>query len=222
MEKNQNVSRSSVSKELSPEQQQFVSKWSLSALVLGPIYFWANGLIVEGFLYFVPFYNIYLIFKGLVRGRKMAWEKGEWIDFAHYEKRQRILGKVSLVYFIAIILFFVATFGISVIALYEGLKGPNEAVNKFTSEIIAGNVNQAYNEDTTQGFKSTGSPDEFKSFLDQNNVIGGKFSFNSWSRVNDITTVTGTLSDSAGNSQPVEITLVKVNSVWKVSSFSLK
>jgi len=204
--------------QLTEDQLKFVSKLSWSALAFGPIYFFANGLIVEGFLFLVPFYNIYLWIKGFIQGRKMSWQKGEWKSFDSYRRRQRLLGKIAVAY-VAIAVIFIATVGTLV---YSVLAGVRSASKNFTDDLVSGNVQQAYSVDTSQDFKSNNSATDLQNFADTYHVEHGSFSYDSWEQVNGTAVASGIFTSSAGEKYNFSLSLIKNSSMWEVDAIQIK
>lgn len=95
---------------LTPDQVQFIDKFSLGGLLIPQIHLFATHLIKDGFLLMVPFYNIYVWLRGAFRGRRRSWETGEWKDFASFERRQRLMDKAALIILAVIIGYFIVLF----------------------------------------------------------------------------------------------------------------
>ena len=92
-------------KKLSPEQIEYITKWSWGAF-FGQI-FWAlgNRLYLWALLFLVPFVNIYAWIVLSMDGRKKAWEEGKWESFEQFKKRQTTVAWVIFILFILIIVF---------------------------------------------------------------------------------------------------------------------
>ncbi len=84
-------------KTVTPEQAAFIGRGSFGAFSLGLIYFLASGLMIDALLSLVPIVNLYIWIRGIIRGRKMSWEKGQWADFTTYQNRQKLLDKIGIV-----------------------------------------------------------------------------------------------------------------------------
>ncbi len=83
------------------DQDTFVNKWSWGGFFLHWIYFIASRAPKKAFLYFlgslVPILNIYLWIKTGLKGRKITWETGKWLNFEDYRKRQKLLDKIGVI-----------------------------------------------------------------------------------------------------------------------------
>lgn len=109
---------------LTPEQQAFVRQWSLGALLIPQIYFFAVNSVRDGFLLFIPFYNVYVWLRGAVHGRQRSWDTGEWKSFASFEKRQRLMDKAGLIIFaviIAYVLFVISIMGAVLVGILNAV-----------------------------------------------------------------------------------------------------
>ena len=82
---------------ITPEQAQYLQKFSVGALTLGIFYAFGSSLVKEGFLMLIPFYNIYLWIKLMFRGRRLSFERGSWPSFEAFKQRQRLLDRVGVV-----------------------------------------------------------------------------------------------------------------------------
>lgn len=70
---------------MTPEQEQFLGKFSIGALTLGMFYAFGSLLLKEGFLMLIPIYNIYLWIKLMFSGRRLSFERGSWLSFEAYQ-----------------------------------------------------------------------------------------------------------------------------------------
>ena len=95
---------------LTAEQLAFVNKFSIGALLFPQGYFFAVNSIRDGFLLFVPVYNIYVWLRGAFKGRRRSWETGEWKSFASYERRQKTMDKAGIIVLVAIIALYALMF----------------------------------------------------------------------------------------------------------------
>jgi hypothetical protein len=203
---------------LSPEQQKFVNKWSFGAFSLSFIYFFASGLIKQGLLLLIPFYNIYVYFKGIVKGRKMSWEKGEWKDFDTFQRRQKLLDRIGLVMIIFMVVFFTA---ISFFVL-GALKAPTQAADNFMDDLVAGQVQSAYNL-TSSKLQASATADEFQQMVSSDSsglsqIQSYKFSSRSSEDSNGTSkaVMVGTETLKDGRTTPLEVDLVQENGAWKI------
>lgn len=106
--------------------------------------------------------------------------------------------------------------------LYSTPTGPTEAARKLLLDIASGQVQLAYDE-TSSGFKSAGTVDDFNNFVNANPELQHtkSVSFSSVHIEGLDATAKGDVIDANGEPSPVTVTLVKVNGVWKVDSLSL-
>ena len=91
---------------LTPEQTAFINRASFGAFGTGMLYFFAAGMPGQGFAFFIPFYNIFVWIRGIVKGRRMSWERGEWKNFEVYHKRQKYMDKAAVVLVIVFAAYF--------------------------------------------------------------------------------------------------------------------
>ncbi len=180
------------------------------------IYFFVSGLFKEALFTFVPFLNIYIWIKGFVRGRRMSWEKGEWKSFEVYQKRQRIMDWVGIIFLGFVLL-------ASVIPIVLGLyfTGPAvQSADTFFREIAAGRIEQAYNEASPE-FQEVAPLEEFGQFVDEYAFMKryADYSFSSRSFSGNTATLTGKIITENGEKYPVEVWLRKVDGVWRVDGF---
>ncbi len=92
------------------DQYAFTSKWSWGAFLMQFFYFLGSRNYGRAFGYFfgsfIPIYGIWLWIKGGLHGRAMVWESGKWSDFELYKKRQQLLDKLGVAWFITTALVF--------------------------------------------------------------------------------------------------------------------
>lgn len=93
---------------LTPEQIQYISRWSWGAFLAGVIWPLGNRMWLWAVLTLVPVVNLYAWIKLSISGRQMAWEKGGWQNFEQFKKRQTIVAWVAVAVSIMIIIFEVA------------------------------------------------------------------------------------------------------------------
>jgi hypothetical protein len=84
-------------RDLTPEQIAYINKWSWGAFFAFPIWVLGNGLYMWVFATFIPFFNIYAVFKLAMHGRKMAWEEETWKNFDEFKQRQKIMAWIIFV-----------------------------------------------------------------------------------------------------------------------------
>ena len=206
---------------LSSEQQTFVNRWSVGGL-LGLWYFLAGRLYIEALLMLIPIYNIYLGIKAIGRGRRMVWSSGKWSDFQSYRKRQKILDWVAIV----LILGTIASIGLSIFFVSRVTSPVAQAAETFLTQLASNKIEEAYN-GTDQEFKDIGNVEQFKSFVSKNsNLTQMKtvaFSSKNISIKDGVNraTLQGTITTKENQQQPIEVTLVQENGVWKVTGMSL-
>ncbi len=205
---------------LAPDQQAFINKWSFGAFIMSPIYFFASGLILEGLLViFVPFYNIYLYFKGIFRGRRMSWAKGNWKDFETFKKRQKFLDRLGIIF---LCLEFLLIGGIIVLVMV-GTNASRKEAHQFLDEISAGKITAAYNE-TTSDFQKQTSLEDFKTMVAGDAVLKNQesVSFNHIATYDDGSAdFSGTLTGKNGSKEPIELKLMYDSDGWKVQYLKL-
>lgn len=190
-----------------------MNKWSFGAFAFGAIYYFANGLIKEGFLtMFIPFYNIYLYFKGIFRGRRMSWGKGGWQDFESYQKRQKLLDKIGWIFMFV----WVALLAIIISSVVWGIRAPKLTGHNFINKLSTNQVPAAYIE-TSKDFQKNTSLEELKAYVagvaqfkDMQDVT-----FDNVSVENSTAKTQGTITGSGGK-VPIEMGLSKEDGVWKV------
>jgi len=204
---------------LTPEQEAFTKKWSWGAFAMPNIYFFVSGLMKEGIYSLIPFLNIYIWVKGIFRGRRMSWERGEWKNWDVYVKRQKIVDKIGIV-----VLAVAAVILIPAIVLPFYFTQPAvRSANMFFEDIAAGQVEKAYNE-ATPGFRELGPLDEFEQFINENSYMKryAESSFSSRSFSGGIATLTGKITTQEGEKYPVEVDLQKIDGVWRVDGFEFR
>ncbi len=78
------------------EQVNYIDKWSWTAFFAAPVWAVGNKLYGWTLLCFVPLAGFYAWIKLSADGRKMAWEKGGWDNFAQFQSRQKIMMWVAV------------------------------------------------------------------------------------------------------------------------------
>ncbi|MEN9649790.1 MAG: hypothetical protein RL094_757 [Candidatus Parcubacteria bacterium] len=223
------VPTSSPTPALTPEQAAFVKRFSWAAIFFQPIYFFATHLIVPGILMCIPFVNIYFYFKGVFRGRKMSWETGEWKDFAQFEKRQRLLDKIALIFvgiWLLLMVTFVATAGVSLFQATKGAGSPSVVAEKFMTDVSTGNIHEAFVESSDM-FKDHGTEEDFVEYANGRFAGATSTSFNSVQIKNNDAVVCGSFVTPDGEEAPILIQLSKESdhegkdSSWRVDGFDL-
>lgn len=202
---------------VTPDQQSFIHRPSFGAFSLGLIYFLASGLMKEALLMLVPFFNIYLWFKGIFRGRRMSWQKGEWRDFDTFKKRQKTLDYIGIVFFVI----WLALISFAIVTTFAVTRAPIKGATQFMDNIGTGKIEQAYNNAAPE-FRSQGTLDEFKSYLSESTHVSAyaKVKFTSADVTSDATgtnaVVIGEYTTTSGEKYPVEVDLTKDGNSWKV------
>ncbi|MDD5566784.1 MAG: hypothetical protein PHH01_01170 [Patescibacteria group bacterium] len=198
-----------------PEEQKFINRPSFGAFSLGWIYFLATGLVKDGLLMFVPVYNVYIWIRGIINGRKMSWAKGEWRDFATFKKRQKLLDRIGLVFLVIWLALMVIIF----VTVFAATRTQVKVGDQFMHDLAAGQVEQAYN-GTTDEFKNVGTLEEFQEFVNFYPKLSelDKVNFSEVSVVGNETALIGVWTTKTDEKFNVDMTLIKVNDVWKVNT----
>ncbi len=76
---------------LTEEQIEYISSWSWTAFFGAFIFTLGSKLYLWSLGFFVPFFNIFLIFYLGKNGRRLSYLKG-WQNFTAFKKRQNSLG----------------------------------------------------------------------------------------------------------------------------------
>jgi uncharacterized protein YpmB len=201
------------------DQEKFINRWSFGAFSLSIIYFFASGLIKQGLFMFIPFYNIYIWIKGIVKGRKMSWEKGEWKDFETFKKRQKMLDRIGIV----LVIIFVVFFALILFFVSSSLSAPTKTANNFMDDLAAGQVQSAYDL-TSSKLHSSASADEFRQLMSDESsglsqIQSYGFNYRSAENKDGISeaVMSGSLTLKDGRTTPLEVDLAKENGVWKVA-----
>jgi hypothetical protein len=84
-------------KSLTPEQINFIHKWSWGAFFGGAIWPLGNKLFIWALLSLIPLVNIYVWIKLAIEGRRMAWEQSGWDDFDHFRYRQKVVAVIIVI-----------------------------------------------------------------------------------------------------------------------------
>ena len=124
---------------LTKEQSDYINKATIGG-ILGPIYAIAVGLYKEFWMFFIPFYNIYLFIKIIKDGRKMAWEKSNK-DFASFEHRERNISKIAKILLGALVAFWILEF-VFFVFLFSG--SGSDVAKSFTQNIFTGGDVSSY------------------------------------------------------------------------------
>jgi hypothetical protein len=198
---------------LTQDQIDFINKPTIAG-VLGPWCALASGLYREFWLFFIPFYNIYLFFKLIINGRKMAWEKNPK-DYDNFYSHQKSLSKVAKILLgVFGILFLINIIIMMVVTL-------NETGSTFGKE-TATNFSQSFF--TSEQVSSFVTPEFMinQEMLDYKKETRGNYEnirFNSFSRTGDESHLQGQ-ARFTNTSMPVCVTLLKFGEEWKVSNVS--
>ena len=202
------------------EQEKFVRRWSFGAL-LQPVYFFGSRMTREGFLSFVPFYNIYQGIKGIFRGRTMVWESGKWKDFELYKKRQKLLDRLAIVFYVGLI----ALMAVGGYAVYRATSPVGETASTFLQNIVDKKFEQAYAMGSAS-FQEQGDVEHFQQFIEESPELNemktftiGKTEVQSDPRLTS-GTVYATGVDEKNTETPIKIILIKENGTsWKIDDF---
>lgn len=81
---------------LGEEDNEYISSWSWAAFFGGIFYTLGSRLYLWSLGYFVPFFNIFLVFYLGKKGRRLSYKKG-WKTFEQFHKRQKTLGWIILI-----------------------------------------------------------------------------------------------------------------------------
>lgn len=79
---------------LTPEQIYYIHSWSWGAFLGGTIWPLGNKLWLWTLLSLIPLVNLYSWIKLAMNGRQLSWEKGNWQNFDHFKKRQKLVAWV--------------------------------------------------------------------------------------------------------------------------------
>ncbi len=210
---------------LTPEQNDFINHFSWGAIFFQPWHYFATNLILYGFLImFIPVYNIYLYFKGIFSARKMSWETGEWKDFEQFKKRQKLMDKIGIIFFIFILVIFTASFSVLGVTIF-GSNGPVKVATSFIENISKGNTHEAFL-NGSKTLKEIGTEEDFAQFTNQYLASSTDVSFNSIKIVNSKSVACGTFVDSVKSIKPIVVYMGKEvenqKSVWKVDGLNLE
>lgn len=194
---------------LSEEQNNFINKATFAGL-LGPMYALASGMYREFWLFFIPFYNIYLLFKLIIKGRQMAWEKSEK-NYERFQFHQKKLSQIAKILLGIMICFYIIWFGIFFAFLFSGNGsdvGKSFSQNLFTNGQIENFVSPEFinNQELVDFEKDTRGNYE-------------KTSFYSFSSTSDKSQLEGSVKFT-NTSMPICLDLVKIGEEWKVSNLS--
>lgn len=207
---------------LSPDQDRYVHKASFGAFALGMIYCFANGLIKEGFLMFIPFYNIYLYVKMIFRGRRLGWERGYWPSFEAFKHRQKILDRIGIIFFAAAVFLGL----LSGVGVWYATKDAADTAKNIVNELAHGRIDDAYRR-ATPYLQSDISKVELQ------DLVKTRPEFKDFESVSitstdvrsegGLTTATmkGTIRTKSGAKHPIEIDLEKTNGKWRWRGFGL-
>lgn len=217
----------SAGQSLTAEQQAFINHFSWGAIFFTPIYYFATHLIKYGFLMLIPFYNIYLYFKGIFKARKLSWETNEWKDFAQFEKRQRLMDKIAVWFFSIWLVLFIAGISFTIFMVKDSLYGPNgpaKAATTFMDQTSAGDMRSAFDA-TAQEFKDIGTFPEFDEYAKKFLLGNSELKLTSFNVLNDEAVACGSVLDGMKEESPIVVYLVKEgegdSKIWKVSGIDL-
>ncbi len=133
--------------------EQFLNGWSISSIVLGPIYFFCSHLKKTGFLWFIPLFGFYLQIFNFFKGRRKSYETGKWASFEKFEKKQRLLDLWSFVIMINFLIIFMIGM-ISLIFYPDVIEDFKLRVyeEKIIYDFASENIDKLY-EESTDAFK---------------------------------------------------------------------
>ena len=198
---------------LTQEQSDYINKATIAG-VLGPLYAIAAGLYKEFWMFLIPFYNIYLFIKLIIKGRKMAWEKSNK-DYEYFTYHQKNLSKIAKILLGIFFGFFLFEF-LFVFSLFFGgsnsMFGKDVAIN-FTQNIFI-------NSDVSNYVVSTFEPNQ--EYLNFEKDTRGEYKsvfFNSFSSKNGKSEIEGSV-DFTNTSFSICVSLEKVGKEWKVFDLS--
>ncbi len=200
---------------LTPEQNEFINKATIAGL-LGPLYAIATGMYKQFWLCFVPFYNIYLIFKLVIKGRRMAWEKTDknYDAFCAQQKKLSKIAKILLGITAGIFIIQVAVL-LGSISFFtgDGSFFGKDVASDFSQRIF---TNKPISDITSPSFSLKQAYVDFQK--DTRGAYEG-VSFKSFSRENNKSTLKGNIKFT-NTSIPVCVHLLKFGENWKVADFS--
>lgn len=208
---------------LSTEQQAFVSAKSLGAALLNTVYFFAARLPREGFRTFIPIYNLYVWYQGIVRGRRMSWDQGNWESFAIFAKRQKLLDKIGIIAAAAFVVLFVGTWGTILAGLhYAGVSwstfsAPIAASEAFLTDVDEGDMQHAYDE-ATQDYRNRLTRGAYEQLYAADPVLGHIASFSITERAGGIewAKTQGTITTDNGTEHVIRFITKKDGDMWRV------
>ncbi len=198
---------------LTSEQIEFINKPTIAGL-LGPFYAIANGMYKQFWFCFIPFYNIYLIFKLIVKGRRMAWRKSDKTYDAFYIQQKKLAKIAKILFGIMAGIFVIQLILLSSLIFTGGGStfGKDVAIN-FSQRIF---TNQPVSDITSPNFSLNQTYIDFQK--DSRGIYEG-ISFNSFSKSNETSTLQGKVKFE-NTSMPVCVNLLKFGESWKITGFS--
>jgi len=194
---------------LNQEQNNFINKATIAG-GLGPVYALASGLYREFWLFFIPFYNIYLLFKLIIKGRQMAWEKSEK-NYERFEFHQKKLSQIAKILLGIIVCFYIVWFGVFFTFLFSG-NGSDVARNFSQNLFTTGQIEDFISPEFTQN-------QEVADFDRDTRGNYEKTSFYRFSTTSDKAQFEGSVKFT-NTSIPICLDLVKIGEEWKVSEAS--
>lgn len=124
---------------LTSEQETFLNHISWGLLFLGWLHLLGSNLTKRALLMFIPIYGIYIYITGIFRARRMSWETGLWKDFASFEKQQRLLDKIGIIWasivFVSIV-FTIVSAGVTIWAWFRSVQTTGEDILSDISIIV--------------------------------------------------------------------------------------
>ncbi len=198
---------------LTQEQINFINKPTIAGL-LGPIYALATELYRQFWLFFIPFYNIYVLLKLIRYGRKMAWEKTDRTYASFYSQQKKLSQITKILFGITLALFlveFTVLFGL--IFAGGGASFGKDVAKSFLQSEFTGAPVSDY---TSPSFVVN------QKFIDFQKETRGDYAsvfFTDFSRSNDKSTLQGSMKFT-NTSIPVCVQLSKFGQEFKVTSLS--
>lgn len=115
-------------------------------------------------------------------------------------------------------------FGIGIFSGYKAITAPVEPIKGQLAALNAGDVQKAYDEYTSNGFKKATSLEDFQRMVESNPEIfkSKDSSFTNVSIKNDTAKVSGTITGQDGTVTQMQYSLVLENGKWKIQMFEEK
>lgn len=193
---------------LTQEQNDFINKASFAGF-LGPWYALASGLYREFWLCFIPGYNIYVVYKLIRYGRKMAWEKSNK-DYEHFYHQQKNLSKVMKI----LLLIGVGILVLEIVLFAFLLSGKGKDVAKiFTQNVFTTGDISSY---VVSDFEL--NQEYINKEIDTRGIYESVF-FDEVSALGDESEYSGDVQFTNA-SLPICVNMKKIGEEWKVSNLA--